>query len=41
MKPAPLKYRTANRKTCNEALKERGSLLVWLTSSEPQDPYVH
>jgi hypothetical protein len=30
MKPAPQKYRTTNWKTYNEALKSRGSLLIWL-----------
>ena len=30
MKPAPQKYRTTNWKTYNEALKARGSLLIWL-----------
>jgi hypothetical protein len=30
MKPAPRKYRTPNWKTYNEALKSRGSLLIWL-----------
>ena len=30
MKPAPQKYRTTNSKTYNEALKARGSLLIWL-----------
>jgi hypothetical protein len=30
MKPAPHKYRTTNWKTHNEALKSRGSLLIWL-----------
>jgi hypothetical protein len=30
MQPAPQKYRTTNWKTYNEALKGRGSLLIWL-----------
>jgi hypothetical protein len=30
MKPDPQKYRTTNWKTYNEALKSRGSLLIWL-----------
>ena len=30
MKPAPQKYRTTNWKAYNEALKSRGSLLIWL-----------
>jgi hypothetical protein len=30
MKPAPQKYRTTNWKTYNEALKSRGSLLIWV-----------
>jgi hypothetical protein len=30
MKPAPQKYRTTNWKSYNEALKSRGSLLIWL-----------
>jgi len=30
MKPAPQKYRTTNWKTYNEALKARGSMLIWL-----------
>ena len=30
MKPSPQKYRTTNWKTYNEALKARGSLLIWL-----------
>jgi hypothetical protein len=30
MKPAPQKYRTTNWKTYDEALKARGSLLIWL-----------
>ena len=30
MKPAPQKYRTTNWNTYNEALKSRGSLLIWL-----------
>jgi hypothetical protein len=30
MKPAPQKYRTTNWKTYSEALKSRGSLLIWL-----------
>ena len=30
MKPTPQKYRTTNWKTYNEALKSRGSLLIWL-----------
>ena len=30
MKPAPHKYRTANWKAYNAALKARGSLLIWL-----------
>ena len=30
MKPTVQKYRTTNWKACNEALKARGSLLVWL-----------
>jgi hypothetical protein len=34
MKPAPQKYRTTNWKTYNEALKVRGSLLIWL---DPKD----
>lgn len=29
-KPAPARYRTKNWKSCNDALKRRGSLLVWL-----------
>ena len=29
MKPAPQKYRTTNWKSYNEALKSRGSLLIW------------
>ena len=29
-KPAPSKYKTTNWKTCNEALKARGSLMIWL-----------
>ena len=31
-KPAPARYRTKNWKSYNEALKRRGSLLVWLDS---------
>ena len=30
MKPARQKYRTTNWKTYNQALKARGSLLIWL-----------
>lgn len=30
MKPAPQKYRTTNWKSYSEALKSRGSLLIWL-----------
>ncbi|EKU82748.1 hypothetical protein HMPREF9710_01977 [Massilia timonae CCUG 45783] len=33
MKPAPQKYRTTNWKTYNEALKARGSLLIWLDTT--------
>lgn len=33
MKPAPQKYRTTNWKMYNEALKSRGSLLIWLDPS--------
>ena len=29
-KPAPPKYKTPHWKTCNEALKARGSLMIWL-----------
>lgn len=29
-KPPRAKYRTTNRSKCNEALKRRGSLMVWL-----------
>ena len=29
MKPAPKKYRAINWKACNEALKSRGSLIIW------------
>ena len=29
-KPAPSKYKTTNWKTYNEALKARGSLMIWL-----------
>ena len=29
-KPKPARYRTTNWSTCNDALKQRGSLLVWL-----------
>ena len=30
IKPAPPRYRTTNRRSCNDALKQRGSLLIWL-----------
>lgn len=29
-KPEPARYRTTNWKSCNEALRRRGSLLIWL-----------
>ncbi len=29
-KPVPARYRTTNWKSYNEALKQRGSLLIWL-----------
>lgn len=29
-KPEPARYRTTNWKSCNDALKQRGSLLIWL-----------
>lgn len=29
-KPEPARYRTTNWKSYNEALKRRGSLLIWL-----------
>ncbi|AGT11039.1 transposase (plasmid) [Paracoccus aminophilus JCM 7686] len=29
-KPAPTRYCMMNGKSCNEALKQRGSLLIWL-----------
>jgi hypothetical protein len=29
-KPKPARYRTTNRSTCNDALRKRGSLLIWL-----------
>ncbi len=28
-RPEPTRYRTTNRKACSEALKQRGSLLIW------------
>ena len=28
-KPEPARYRTTNWKSCNDALKQRGSLLIW------------
>lgn len=29
-KPEPARYRTTNWKSCNDALRRRGSLLIWL-----------
>ena len=29
-RPAPPRYRTTNWKSYNDALKQRGSLLIWL-----------
>ena len=29
-KPEPVRYRTTNWKSCNDALRRRGSLLIWL-----------
>ena len=29
-KPEPARYRTTNWKSSNDALKQRGSLLIWL-----------
>jgi len=29
-KPAPARYRTTNRRSYNDALRQRGSLLIWL-----------
>ena len=29
-KPEPARYRTTNWKSCDDALKQRGSVLIWL-----------
>lgn len=38
IKPDPICYRTANWRTYNDALKRRGSLLIWLNKDDLARP---